>query len=191
MCGRAVEQVEILVVDDQDQPVSRGEIGEVCVKPAVDGPYANVYTTMLGYWNRSEATATALGSSMYHTGDVGLLNESGQLFIRGRQNDLIIRGGANVYPAEVERVLARHTAVADAAVIGVADERLGQRVVAVVELRTDVEDKKIEALVEELQSSCREQLARYKVPEQIRFIDTLPRNAMNKIVKPQLLDLFQ
>jgi long-chain acyl-CoA synthetase len=191
LCGRAVEQVEILVVDDEDHPVSQSEIGEICVRPAVNGPYANVYTTMLGYWNRSEATATALGNGMYHTGDVGFLDQGGQLFIRGRQNDLIIRGGANVYPAEVERVLAGHSAVADAAVIGVTDDRLGQRVVAVVELTADAKDKKSEALAEEIQSSCSEQLARYKVPEQIRFIDKLPRNAMNKIVKPQLLDLFQ
>ncbi len=190
LCGRAVEQVDILIVDDRDQPLPQGEIGEICVKPAVAGPYANVYTTMLGYWNRPEATAAALRSGMYHTGDIGFLDETGQLFIRGRQNDLIIRGGANVYPAEVERVLATHPVVAGVAVLGVTDERLGQRVAAVVELREPASAADKVALVAQLQSHCLEQLARYKVPEQIRFVDTLPRNAMNKIVKPQLLHLL-
>ncbi len=190
LCGRAVEQVQILVVDDTDQSLPQGEIGQICVKPAVDGPYANVYTTMLGYWNRAEATAAALRSGMYHTGDIGFLDESGQLFIRGRQNDLIIRGGANVYPAEVERVLATHPAVAGVAVLGVTDERLGQRVAAVVELSENASAADQAALVAQLQAHCLAQLARYKVPEQMRFVDRLPRNAMNKIVKPQLLHLF-
>jgi long-chain acyl-CoA synthetase len=190
LCGRAVTQVEILVVDDTGQPLPQGEIGEICVRPAEDGPYAGVYTTMLGYWNRPEATAAALRSGMYHTGDVGYLDERVQLFIRGRQNDLIIRGGANVYPAEVERVLASHPAVAGVAVLGVADERLGQRVAAVVELSENASAVDKVVLVAELQAHCREQLARYKVPEQIRLVDKLPRNAMNKIVKPQLLHLF-
>jgi len=182
--------VEIIIVDDHDQPVALGEIGEICVKPAVTGPYANVYTTMLGYWNRPEATAAALRNGMYHTGDIGFLDETGQLFIRGRQNDLIIRGGANVYPAEVERVLARHPAVAGVAVLGITDERLGQRVAAVIELSDNASAADTPALVAQLQSHCLEQIARYKVPEQFRFVDSLPRNAMNKIVKPQLLHLF-
>ncbi len=190
LCGRAVEQLEILVVDHSDQPLPQGEIGEICVKPAAAGPYAHVYTTMLGYWNRPEATAAALRGGLYHTGDLGFLDAHGQLFMRGRQNDLIIRGGANVYPAEVERVLASHPAVAAVAVLGIADERLGQRVAAVVELSENTSAVDTVALVGDLQAHCREQLARYKVPEQIRFIDTLPRNAMNKIVKPQLLQLF-
>jgi acyl-CoA synthetase (AMP-forming)/AMP-acid ligase II len=186
LCGRAVEQVEILVVDDDDEAVAAGEIGEICVRPASGGRYAGVYTAMLGYWNRPEATAEALANGMYHTGDVGLLDEEGRLFIRGRRNDLIIRGGANVYPAEVERVLMGHPAVTGAAVLGIADERLGQRVVAVLEGAVS------EVVSEpELQDYCRQHLARYKVPDAIRFVDALPRNAMNKVVKPQLLHLFQ
>lgn len=190
LCGRAVEQVEILIVDDNDVALPQGEIGQICVKPAARGPYAQVYTTMLGYWNRPEATAAALSSGMYHTGDVGLLDPSGQLFIRGRQNDLIIRGGANVYPAEVERVLAGHPAVAAVAVLGIADERLGQRVAAVIELQAHARSTDPRTLGEELKAHCAAQLARYKVPEQIRFLDALPRNAMNKVVKPRLLQLF-
>lgn len=190
LCGRAVEQVQICVVDDRDQLLPQGEIGEICVMPAVVGPYANVYTTMLGYWNKPDATAAALRSGMYHTGDIGFLDETGQLFIRGRQNDLIIRGGANVYPAEVERVLSTHPAVAGVAVLGVPDERLGQRVAAVVELSDNASATHKAELMAQLQSHCLEHIARYKVPQEIRFVDRLPRNAMNKIVKPQLLHLF-
>lgn len=190
LCGRAVEQVEILIVDQSDQRVPQGETGQICVKPAGSGRYADVYTTMLGYWNQPEATAAALSNGMYHTGDVGYLDASGQLFIRGRQNDLIIRGGANVYPAEVERVLAGHPAVAGVAVLGIADERLGQRVAAVIELVSHAAAQDESDLLAELKGHCAAQLARYKVPEHFRVVSTLPRNAMNKIVKPRLLHLF-
>jgi long-chain acyl-CoA synthetase len=185
-----VEQVEIVIVDGDDRPLPHGEVGQICIKPASSGPYANVYTTMLGYWNRPEATAAALRGGIYHTGDIGFLDAAGQLFVRGRQNDLIIRGGANVYPAEVERVLSTHPAVAAVAVLGVRDERLGQRVAAVIELQAGAHADDETALVDALKAHCTTQLARYKVPEQMRFVTTLPRNAMNKIVKPQLLHLF-
>src|SRR5690606_16178177 len=122
------------------------------------------------YWNRPEATAAALSGGMYHTGDIGLLDRSGRLFIRGRQNDLIIRGGANVYPAEVERVLVGHPAVAAVAVLGIPDERLGQRVGAVIELQTGAQRSDAQVLAQELKAHCAGQLARYKVPEQIRFV---------------------
>ena len=190
LCGTAVEQVEIVIVDQDDRPLPQGELGQICVKPASSGRYAHVYTTMLGYWNRPEATAAALRGGIYHTGDIGYLDAAGQLFIRGRQNDLIIRGGANVYPAEVERVLSTHPAVAAVAVLGISDGRLGQRVVAVVELQAGANADDEPALAAALQAHCAMQLARYKVPDQIRFIDALPRNAMNKIIKPQLLHLF-
>jgi acyl-CoA synthetase (AMP-forming)/AMP-acid ligase II len=190
LCGTAVEQVEIVIVDGDDRLLPHGEVGQICIKPASSGPYANVYTTMLGYWNRPEATAAALRGGIYHTGDIGFLDAAGQLFVRGRQNDLIIRGGANVYPAEVERVLSTHPAVAAVAVLGVRDERLGQRVAAVIELQAGIHPDNETALVDALKAHCTTQLARYKVPEQMRFVTTLPRNAMNKIVKPQLLHLF-
>jgi long-chain acyl-CoA synthetase len=190
LCGTAVEQVEILIVDETDGVLPPGSIGQICVAPATSGPYAHVYTTMLGYWNRPEATAAALSNGKYHTGDIGYLDAQGQLFIRGRQNDLIIRGGANVYPVEVERVLGEHPAVAAVAVLGIADERLGQRVAAVIELSEAARAMPAGELLEALRTYCAAQLARYKVPEQFRFVDCLPRNAMNKIVKPQLLCLF-
>jgi long-chain acyl-CoA synthetase len=190
LCGRAVAQVEIVIVDGSDQPLPTGEIGEICVRPASGGPYANVYTPMLGYWNRPDATAEALSHGLYHTGDLGLVDEKGELYIRGRRKELILRGGANVYPGEVERLLAEHPKVAEAAVLGIPDERLGQRVVAVVQLLEAVTGADEAGLTAELTAFCREHIARYKVPEQFRFVGSLPRNAMNKVVKPQLLHLF-
>ncbi|MFT4520757.1 MAG: long-chain acyl-CoA synthetase [Halioglobus sp.] len=191
LCGRAVAQIEIRIVDEKDQGVAQGEIGEICVLPAGTGAYANIYTTMLGYWDRPKVTVASLAGGMYHSGDLGYLDESGQLYIRGRQNDLIIRGGANVYPAEVERVLVAHPGIKDAAVLGMEDARLGQRVVAAVEiLDTAATVEQTAQLTDEIQSYCQQHLARYKVPEQIRFVEQLPRNAMNKIVKPKLKALF-
>jgi acyl-CoA synthetase (AMP-forming)/AMP-acid ligase II len=140
---------------------------------------------MLGYWQQPDATAQALRDGYYHSGDVGVLEPDGTLFIRGRRNELILRGGANVYPAEVERVLQEDPRVAESAVLGLPDERLGQRVVAAVVLEPDAQ-----ATPADLQARCRAQLARYKVPERIVLVDALPRNAMSKVVKPRLVPLF-
>ena len=186
LCGKAVPQVEIAILDEKDQPVPDGEVGEICVAPARSGPWAGVYTPMLGYWNQPEETAKALRGGVYHTGDLGFVDERGDLYIRGRRNELILRGGANVYPAEVERVLAEHPAVAASAVLGRPDARLGQRVVAAVQLAAGAE-----ASPDELASFARERLARYKVPEQIALVAALPRNAMGKVVKRELEALFE
>jgi acyl-CoA synthetase (AMP-forming)/AMP-acid ligase II len=185
LCGRALPQVEITIRDETGRALPPGSEGEICVGPARQGPYAGLYTPMLGYWKKPEATAQALQGGVYHTGDVGVQEQGGTLYIRGRRNELILRGGANVYPAEVERVLAEHPAVADCAVFGIPDARLGERVVATVVLAPGDS-----ASVEALQAHCRAQLARYKVPERIVFLETLPRNAMSKVVKRALRPLF-
>ena len=186
LCGKAVPQVEILILDEKDQPVPSGEIGEICVAPCATGPWAGVYTPMLGYWNKPDETAQALRAGVYHSGDLGFLDARGDLYIRGRRNELILRGGANVYPAEVERVLQEHPAVAAAAVLGRPDPRLGQRVVAAVQLAAGAASSG-----EEIAAFARERLARYKVPEQIALVAALPRNAMGKIVKRELEPLFE
>ena len=186
LCGKAVPQVEIRILDDKDEPVATGEIGEICVAPRASGPWAGVYTPMLGYWQKPEETALALRDGVYHSGDLGFLDAHGDLYIRGRRNELILRGGANIYPAEVERVLQEHPAVAAAAVLGRPDTRLGQRVVAAVQLGVGAN-----ASVDELAAFARERLARYKVPEQIALVPALPRNAMGKVVKSQLAKLFE
>jgi acyl-CoA synthetase (AMP-forming)/AMP-acid ligase II len=186
LCGKALPQVEIEIVDEAGELVAPGEIGEITVRPARTGPYAGVYTPMLGYWRKPEATATALRGGRYHTGDLGFVADDGNLYIRGRRNELILRGGANVYPAEVERALQAHEAVEYAAVFGLPDERLGERVVAAVQPKTGVEPPSEEAL----RHFCAERIARYKVPDRIACVTTLPRNAMNKIIKHELAGTF-
>ncbi len=183
-CGKALPQVEIHIRDDADRPVPVGEVGEVCVGPATEGPFADVYRPMLGYWNKPEATAAALRGGLLHTGDIGSLDSDGNLTIRDRKNDLIIRGGANVYPAEVERVLHDDPAVAACAVIGVPDDRLGERVVAFVEVMEDSTTSEAE-----LRALCGEQLARYKVPDSITFVAGFERTPMGKIKKTVLRSL--
>jgi long-chain acyl-CoA synthetase len=138
---------------------------------------------MLGYWNKPDQTAAALVDGVLHTGDLGVRDPaSGQLYIRGRRGDLILRGGANVYPAEVERVLHADPRVAACAVFGIADERLGERVVAAVQ----VADGAGSVTAEELREVCATALARYKVPERFHFVASVPRNSMGKIVKREL-----
>jgi long-chain acyl-CoA synthetase len=141
---------------------------------------------MLGYWRKPEATREALRGGVYHSGDLGCLDETGTLYIRGRRSELILRGGANVYPAEVERVLRIDPRVADCAVLGRPDARLGERVVAAVELAPGAA-----ATADELRALCAAELARYKVPDDIRFVAALPRNAMGKVLKRDLAPLFE
>lgn len=181
-CGRALPQVRIHVLDEQDRPVPAGTVGEVCVGPADDGPFADVYRPMLGYWNRPEATAEALRGGLLHTGDLGALDADGNLAIKDRRNDLIIRGGSNVYPAEVERVLHDEPSVAACAVVGVPDERLGERVVAFVQLAPEAPGDAEARLL----AHCREQLARYKVPDRFLLVDGFDRTPMGKIRKGPL-----
>jgi acyl-CoA synthetase (AMP-forming)/AMP-acid ligase II len=185
LCGKSVPQVEIEIRNESGACLAPGEVGEICVRPARSGPFAGVYTPMLGYWGQPEATREALAGGCYHTGDLGYLADDGNLYIRGRRNELILRGGANVYPAEVERVLGAHPAVAAAAVLGIADERLGERVAAAVQLEPGA--RADEAA---LRAHVGAELARYKVPDRIVFVDAMPRNAMNKVVKKKLLAFF-
>jgi acyl-CoA synthetase (AMP-forming)/AMP-acid ligase II len=180
-CGKALPQVGIHILDDADNELPAGEVGEVCVGPAPAGEHADLYRPMLGYWNRPEESARALRGGLLHTGDIGVLDREGNLFIKDRENDLIIRGGANVYPAEVERVLHDDRRVAACAVIGRPDDRLGERVVAFVELQDGAT-----ADVESLLARCRENLARYKVPDSITFVDAFERTPMGKIRKTVL-----
>ncbi len=185
LCGRPIPQVEIEILDDDGEVLPTGELGEICVRPIRDGEFAGVYTPMLGYWGKPEASAEALAGGRYHTGDIGFIEADGNLYIRGRRNELILRGGANVYPAEIERVLGLHPEIEAAAVLGVPDERLGERVAAVVQ-------RSAGSSLDEaaLKTHVGAELARYKVPEFVRFVDEMPRNAMNKIVKPKLKPLF-
>ena len=153
---------------------------EICVSAADDR-----YRLMLGYWNRDDATAETLRGGELHTGDVGFLDDDGYLHVRDRKSLVIIRGGANVYPAEIERVLQTFVGVVASAAVGVADDRLGERVVALVET---ADGKPLDE--EALRDHCLANLAKYKVPERFVFVDQFPRNAMNKIIRKDLPNLL-
>ena len=140
---------------------------------------------MLGYWQRDDATAETLRDGLLHTGDLGFVDDDGFLHIRDRKSLLIIRGGGNVYPAEIERVLHELPDVEACAVVGLPDERLGERVAVAVQLRegaTVGED--------ELRAHCLANLAKYKVPERWLFVDDFARNSMGKIQRRDLPALF-
>lgn len=182
--GRPLPHLRVRIADEHGATAAPGDTGEIRVSAADDR-----YRPMLGYWNRPEASAEALDQGELRTGDLGFLDDQGFVHVRDRAGLLIIRGGANVYPAEVERALADHRHVAAAAVFGVADERLGERVAALIEVRDReafARDGGINAVLDHL----REQLARYKVPERIAVVDALPRNAMGKVVRTGLVDLL-
>jgi acyl-CoA synthetase (AMP-forming)/AMP-acid ligase II len=186
LCGRPLPQIEIQIRDESGKVLPPGEVGEICVAPVSAGSWKGVYTPMIGYWGKPDATAEALRDGVYRSGDIGLIAEDGNLYIRGRRSELILRGGSNVYPAEVERVLSEDPRVLGSAVLGIEDARLGERVVAAVELKADSQ-----ATPDELIAHVRERLARYKVPHEIVIVDRLPRNAMSKVIKRDLRHLFR
>ncbi|HVL32061.1 MAG TPA: long-chain-fatty-acid--CoA ligase [Actinomycetota bacterium] len=174
-CGKPVPNVEVAILDEDDHPVPVGEQGEVCIK----GP-----NVMKGYYNLPEETEKALRNGWFHTGDVGKLDEDGFLYITERKKDMIIRGGFNIYPRDIEEVLYGHPAVQEAAVVGVPDATMGEEVLAYVVLRPG-----FEAHEEELLTLCRESLAKYKSPTWVRFIEVLPKNPVGKILKKDLREL--
>jgi O-succinylbenzoic acid--CoA ligase len=181
--GRPLPHLAVEVRDDAGRVLAPGDEGEITVRAAVEGPWAGAYTPMVGYWR--DGAVEPFGDDVLRTDDVGALDERGELFVRDRKKLLILRGGANVYPAEVEHVLAAAPGVRAGAVLGVPDPRLGQRVVAAVEVEPEAFPG-----VDAVREHCRAHLARYKVPDQIVVVDALPRNAMGKVQRTTLVDLF-
>ncbi|MFL6204188.1 MAG: class I adenylate-forming enzyme family protein [Acidimicrobiales bacterium] len=176
--GRPLPHLAVRIAGEDGGTLPPGETGEICLAPAAGDER---YRLMLGYWQRPDESAKALAGGELHTGDVGFLDDAGFLHLRDRKSLVIIRGGANVYPAEVERVLLEAPGVVASAVFGVPDERLGERVMAVVEAEA-VDEAAVRA-------HCEANLAKYKVPERFVRVDQLPRNAMGKIVRRELPDL--
>jgi acyl-CoA synthetase (AMP-forming)/AMP-acid ligase II len=136
---------------------------------------------MKGYWRNPEATAETIRNGWLHTGDVGYMDESGYLFIMDRSKDMIISGGENIYPREIEEVLVRHPAVREVAVIGVPDPKWGEAIKAVVSL-----EKNRTTTEEDLIAFCKDNLASYKKPKSVDFVDELPKNNYGKILKRDL-----
>jgi long-chain acyl-CoA synthetase len=181
--GVSLPHLRVSICDDAGNELPAGTEGEVVVRGATEGPWAGAYTPMVGYWRDSRVEP--FDGDALRTGDLGVVDAGGNLLVRDRKKLLIIRGGANVYPAEVERVIERVPGVRGTAVLGVPDARLGQRVVAAVEL-----DTVSTVSTGQIIAACRTRLARYKVPEQIVAVDDLPRNAMGKVQRDKLVDLF-
>jgi long-chain acyl-CoA synthetase len=167
--------VEVAILDDADRPQPTGELGEVCVR----GP-----NVMQGYYRLDQETAAALRNGWLHTGDMGRLDADGFLYIVERKKDLIIRGGFNVYPREVEEVLYAHPAVAEAAVVGMRDPMLGEEVLAFVVLKAGAT-----ADASALIAFCQARLAKYKCPKQVRFLDAMPKTPIGKILRKELRGL--
>jgi long-chain acyl-CoA synthetase len=172
--GKPIYGVEVQIWDTEGRvlPVGRDHIGELVVRGV---------NVMRGYHGHPEATAEAMTGGWFHTGDLGYVDEDGYFFIVDRKKDMIIRGGENIYPREVEDVLYSHPAVAEAAVVGVPDDRLGQEVKAVVALRPGRQ-----ATEAELVEYVRERVASYKYPRTVEFREHLPMNATGKILKREL-----
>lgn len=178
--GRALPHLCVEVRDEAGAVLPAGTAGEITVRARDDGLWHGAYSPMLGYQGNPTATAATVRDGVLYTGDIGELDHAGNLFVRDRRNALILRGGANVYPAEVERVLLEVSGVVGVAVIGIPDERLGQRVAAALELAPGVS-----LSGEDLSRLCAPHLARYKVPELWSF-GALPRNAMGKVNRSEV-----
>ncbi|WP_276248067.1 MULTISPECIES: long-chain fatty acid--CoA ligase [unclassified Haladaptatus] len=178
--GREVDTAEVRLVDDRNEPVERGELGEITVRSPLATP---------GYWELPEKTAETIVDGWLHTGDVGRFDENGLLYILDRKKDMIITGGMNVYPREIEEVLATHEAVSNAAVIGVPDDYWGEKVVAVVEPRPDA-DVDEATLASQLEATCEAELAAYKKPKRIDIVDELPRSSYGKVRKTDLREEY-
>jgi long-chain acyl-CoA synthetase len=170
--GIPITDVRMRVVDEQGADLPVGEVGEIVIR----GP-----NVMKGYWQRPEATAEAIRDGWFHSGDLARMDEDGDFFIVDRKKDLIIRGGYNVYPREVEEVLYEHPAVAEAAVVAVPHKELGEEVGAAVALKAGAS-----ASPEELQAFVKERLAAYKYPRQVWLVDELPKGPTGKILKREI-----
>jgi len=160
------------VVDDGNE-VARGEVGEIVVRG---------HNVMKGYWQRPAETAAAIPDGWFRTGDLGRADEDGYFFIVDRKKDMIIRGGYNVYPREIEEVLYEHPDVAEAAVVGVPDALLGEEVAAAVALSHGAT-----VTVDELRAYVKARVAAYKYPRHVWLVDSLPKGATGKILKREIV----
>ncbi|OFE17481.1 long-chain-fatty-acid--CoA ligase [Humibacillus sp. DSM 29435] len=170
--GTQVRGVEMRLVDDDDEDVAHGEVGEIVIKGE---------NVMKGYWGREDDTAAAITDGWFHTGDLAKVDEDGYFFIVDRKKDLIIRGGYNVYPREVEEALYEHESVAEVAVIGIPDDSLGEEVGAAVTLKPGQQVSEAD-----LKAFAKERLAAYKYPRVVWIVDELPKGPTGKILRREV-----
>jgi long-chain acyl-CoA synthetase len=170
--GTPIEGVEMRVVDEHDNPVEQGEVGEIVIRG---------HNIMKGYWQKPEATEEAMRSGWFHSGDMGRTDEDGYYYIVDRKKDLIIRGGYNVYPREVEEVLYEHPKIREAAVVGIPNDEWGEEIGAAVVLH---EGEELEP--DEVSAYVKERIAAYKYPRVVWFIDELPKGPTGKILKREI-----
>ena len=174
--GRPDIGVQVRIVDDEGKDVEPGEVGEIIARSK---------HIMIEYWHKPEETKEALINDWVHTGDMGYYDDEGYIYIADRKKDMIISGGENVYPREVEEVLYQHPAVLEAAVIGIPDPYWVEKVHAVVVTR-----KGVSTTAEEVIAFCKKHIAGYKVPKDIEFVDSLPKNPAGKILKKELREKY-
>jgi long-chain acyl-CoA synthetase len=173
--GKPLPGIEVKIVDNEGNQLAQGERGEIIVRG---------HNVMLGYYNNPSATAETIRDGWLYTGDVGYFDTDGYLFIVERKKDLIIRNGQNIYPRDVEEVIAQHPAVLEVAVVGVPSEKTGEEVKAYIALQPD------QIVTEgEIIAYTQQYLANYKTPSSIEFIEALPRNTVGKINKRALREL--
>jgi long-chain acyl-CoA synthetase len=170
--GTPIEGVEMQVVDEDDNPVSQGEVGEIVIRG---------HNIMKGYWQRPDATAEAMRSGWFHSGDMARTDEDGYFYIVDRKKDLIIRGGYNVYPREVEEVLYEHPKIREAAVVGIPHDEWGEEIGAAVVLHEGEE-----LAPEEVSAYVKDRIAAYKYPRAVWFLDDLPKGPTGKILKREI-----
>ena len=175
-CGKALKGVELKVVDENGNDLKTGEIGEVISKSDLN---------MKGYWNKPDATKESIVDGWFYSGDAGFFDDEGYLFIHDRVKDMIVSGGENIYPAEVENALMSHKEILDAAVVGIPDDKWGESVIGFV-----VVGESTALSEEEIISYVRTQIASYKCPKSIKFINELPRNPSGKILRRELRDPY-
>jgi len=175
-CGKPYPGFEIRVQGDDGSSLPQGAVGEIAIKSP---------TIMKGYWGKPEATAAAIVDGWFLTGDAGYFDEEGYLYIHDRVKDMIVSGGENIYPAEVENALMGHPAITDAAVIGVPDEKWGEAVKACIVLKPGAA-----ATAEDIVAYCKTRIASYKCPKSVDFIAALPRNPTGKILRRELREPY-
>jgi acyl-CoA synthetase (AMP-forming)/AMP-acid ligase II len=175
-CGQPCLGVHVRILDENNDDVEIGVVGEIAVQSK---------SIMVEYWKKPEETARTIVDGWLHTGDMGYYDEEGFMFIVDRKKDMIITGGENVYPREVEEVLYRHPAVLEAAVIGVPDDKWVERIHAVLTLKEGQKTSE-----DDIMNFCKDHLARYKAPRSVEFVDALPKNPQGKILKRELREKY-